>query len=163
MGRASIAGGRSPIEPSKPNVTTPASGERAMTSSELQQMYGGKTWMWTDGGGYFDPSGSFYGAVGNSPATAYLARGRWATSDRGALCFQALWAGQSGKNAEETCFYHKVANGRILQRKGQDGEWYTFKSPRVGPKDEFRKVITGNRIGDKMTHLRSKYLYGLAM
>ena len=139
------------------------SDERPLTAGELQQIYSGKTWIWSDGGGYFDSNGAFYAAVGSTPTSAFLARGRWTAGSQGELCFQALWNGQVGKNAEKTCFYHKTANGSILQKKGEDGEWYTFKHPRVGRKDEFRKIVLGNRIGDKMSDIRSKYLYGVIM
>ncbi|RDI50225.1 uncharacterized protein DUF995 [Microvirga subterranea] len=137
--------------------------ERALTVSELQQIYSGRTWVWSEGGGYFDPSGAFYAAVGNSPTSAFLARGRWTAGSQGELCFQALWNGQVGKNAEKTCFYHKVANGNILQKRGEDGEWYVFRNARARPKDEFRKIVLGNRISDKMSDIRSKYLYGIIM
>lgn len=137
--------------------------ERVLTEGELRQIYSGKTWVWSDGGGYFDSSGSFFAAVGSTPTSAFLARGRWMAGSQGELCFQALWNGQIGKNAETTCFYHKVANGNILQKKGQDGEWYTFKKARISSKDEFHKVVLGNRISDKMSSIRSKFLWGVIM
>lgn len=139
------------------------SDERVVTAEELEQIYSGRTWIWSEGGGYFDPNGAFYAAVGNSPTSAFLARGRWTAGSQGELCFQALWNGQVGKNAEKTCFYHKVANGNILQKRGEDGEWYVFRNARVRPKDEFRKIVLGNRISDKMSDIRSKYLYGIVM
>jgi hypothetical protein len=147
-------------------LTTVGSGqsdERVLTESELRLIYSGKTWVWSDGGGFFESNGSFVAAVGSTPTSAFLARGRWIAGTQGELCFQALWNGQIGKNAETTCFYHKVANGKILQKKGQDGEWYTFKNARLGHKDEFRKIVVGNRISDKISGIRSKFLYGVIM
>jgi hypothetical protein len=149
--------------PTQPIAGLGRSDERLLTEGELRQIYSGKTWVWSDGGGYFDSSGSFFAAVGSTPTSAFLARGRWMAGHQGELCFQALWNGQIGKNAETTCFYHKVTNGNILQKKGQDGEWYTFRNARLSPKDEFRKIVIGNRISDKMSSIRSKFLYGVIM
>lgn len=151
------------VAPAEQNAPARTSDERALSVGELQQIYSGRTWVWSEGGGYFDPNGAFYAAVGNSPTSAYLARGRWTAGSRGEMCFQALWNGQVGKNAEKTCFYHKVANGNILQKRGEDGEWYVFRNARARPKDEFRKIVLGNRISDKMSDIRSKYLYGVIM
>jgi len=139
------------------------SDERVLSAGEVQQIYSGKTWVWSEGGGYFDPNGSFYAAVGSTPTSAFLARGRWSAGNQGELCFQALWNGQVGKNAEKTCFYHKAANGNIMQKRGEDGEWYIFRNARLSPKDEFRKIVLGNRISNKMSDIRSKYLYGVVM
>lgn len=169
---ASIRGGKSARNTRARELVPPVtlataaagySDERLLTESELRQIYSGKTWVWSDGGGFFNTNGTFFAAVGSTPTSAFLARGRWMAGQHGELCFQALWNGQIGKNAETTCFYHKAANGKILQKKGQDGEWYTFKNSRLSQRDEFRKIVEGNRIGDKMSNIRSKFLYGVIM
>jgi len=148
---------------SAPRAAVQASSEGYLSPAEIRQMYSGRTWMWSEGGGYFDPSGSFHAAVGDSATTAFLARGTWSAGPQGELCFSALWNGQIGKNDERTCFYHKAEGGRIMQRKGQTGEWYAFRSAPGKAGDEYNKLVQGNRIGTKMGDLRARLLYGVAM
>nr|WP_280114221.1 DUF995 domain-containing protein [Microvirga sp. BSC39] len=136
--------------------------ERDLTVWEVTQLYSDRTWVWSEGGGYFAPDGSFYAAVGSDAPSSYLARGKWQTGSSGEMCFQALWNGQSGKSVERTCFYHKMDQGKILQKKGDTGTWYVFKgSP--GRKFEFDKVLPGDRMKSKFDEVRAKYLYGILM
>jgi hypothetical protein len=135
---------------------------RDLTAGELRQLYSDRTWVWSEGGGYFAPDGRFYAAVGSDAPSSYLARGKWQTGANGEMCFQALWNGQSGQNVERTCFYHRMVQGRILQKKGDAGAWYVFRgSP--GHKDEFNKILPGDRIQSKFGEVRAKYLYGILM
>ena len=134
-----------------------------LSPAELRQMYSGRTWMWSEGGGYFHPNGTFHGAVGNGATTAFVARGTWSAGAQGELCFSALWNGQVGRNDERTCFYHRAEGGKILQRKGQSGEWYTFRSAPGRAGDEYNKLVQGDRVSPKLGELRSRYLYGIQM
>jgi hypothetical protein len=135
---------------------------RDLTAGELRQLYSGRTWVWSEGGGYFAPDGRFYAAVGSDAPSSYLARGKWQTGANGEMCFQALWNGQSGKSVERTCFYHKMVQGRILQKKGDAGAWYVFRGS-SRHKDEFNKILPGDRIQSKFGEVRAKYLYGILM
>jgi hypothetical protein len=162
---ARLEASRAQSLPEAAPASTPraASSEGYLSPAEIRQMYSGRTWMWSEGGGYFDPSGSFHAAVGDSATTAFLARGTWSAGAQGELCFSALWNGQIGKNDERTCFYHKAEGGKILQRKGQTGEWYAFRNAPGRASDEYNKLVQGNRIGTKMGDLRARLLYGVAM
>jgi hypothetical protein len=135
---------------------------RDLTTWELTQLYSDRTWIWAEGGGYFAPNGAFYAAVGSDAPSSYLARGQWQTGSNGDMCFQALWNGQSGTSVERTCFYHRIVQGRILQKKGDAGPWYVFKGS-IGRKDEFSKILPGDRIQAKFGEVRAKYLYGILM
>jgi hypothetical protein len=135
---------------------------RDLTVAELAQLYGDRTWIWSEGGGYFAPNGGFYAAVGADAPSSYLARGKWQTGPNGEMCFQALWSGQSGKSVERTCFYHRIVQGKILQKKGDAGTWYVFKG-NPGRKDEFNKILPGDHIQSKFNDVRAKYLYGILM
>jgi len=140
-----------------------AQGGGYLSPAELRQMYSGRTWMWSEGGGYFDPSGTFHAAVGSGATSAFVARGTWTAGAQGELCFSAMWNGQVGRNDERTCFYHRAEGGKILQRKGQSGEWYTFRSAPGKASDEYNKLVRGDRISPKLGELRSRYLYGVQM
>ncbi|UVF18439.1 DUF995 domain-containing protein [Microvirga terrae] len=142
----------------------PKGGEngRDLTAWELTQLYSDRTWIWSEGGGYFAPDGSFYAAVGSDAPSSYLARGKWHTGANGEMCFQAIWNGQSGKNVERTCFYHKMAQGKILQKRGDTGSWYVFRGS-SGHRNEFDKILPGDRIKAKFGEVRAKYLYGILM
>lgn len=133
-----------------------------LTAGEVRQLYSDRTWVWSEGGGYFAPDGRFYAAVGSDAPSSYLARGKWHTGTNGEMCFQALWNGQSGKSVERTCFYHRIVQGRILQKKGDAGAWYVFRGS-SGHKDEFNKILPGDRIQSKFGEVRAKYLYGILM
>jgi hypothetical protein len=135
--------------------TSGSPGGRPMTAVELRKLFGGKTWLWSDGGGYMDPSGRFYAAVGSTRATGSFARGIWATDDKGRMCFEGRWKARTGSNSAKTCFIHHVKGAEIYQRRQSDGEWYVFKHAEVQQNDEFNKIVTGNRISEQFGQVRA--------
>jgi hypothetical protein len=132
-----------------------APGGRPMTAAELRKLYSGKTWLWSNGGGYMDPSGRFYAAVGSKRATGSLARGTWATVGMGRMCFEGRWQAQTGSNSARTCFTHHVKGAEIYQRREPDGAWYVFRHAEAQHSDEFNKIVSGNRISEQFGQVRA--------
>ena len=119
---------------------------RAMSASELRQIYSGKTWVWPAGGGYMAPSGSFVGVTGKGTARASYVRGAWQVGGKGRMCFGGVWTVGSKRMRGQTCFSHREAGGTIYQRKEPSGAWYVFKHSPARRGDEFRKLVSGNRV-----------------
>ncbi|WP_052002673.1 DUF995 domain-containing protein [Microvirga sp. BSC39] len=133
----------------------PETGGRPMNAVELRKLFGGKTWLWSNGGGYMDPSGRFYAAVGSKPATGSFARGTWTTDDNGRMCFAGRWRVQTGSKSARTCFTHRVKGAEIYQRREPDGAWYVFKHSETQQSDEFNKIVAGNRISEQFGQVRA--------
>ncbi|UVF18440.1 DUF995 domain-containing protein [Microvirga terrae] len=146
--------GAADAKPTK-GAASEAPGGRPMTAAELRKLYGGKTWLWSNGGGYMDPSGRFYAAVGTKRATGSLARGTWATDGKGRMCFEGRWKTQTGSNSARTCFTHYVNGAEIYQRRAPRGAWYVFKHAEAQQNDEFNKIVTGNRIAEQFGQIRA--------
>lgn len=132
-----------------------APGGRPMTAAELRKLFSGKTWLWSNGGGYMDPSGRFYAAVGSKRATGSFARGTWATDGKGRMCFEGRWKAQTGSNSAKTCFTHYVKGAEICQRREPHGDWYVFKHAEAQQSDEFNKIVSGNRISEQFGQVRA--------
>ncbi len=115
-----------------------------LTAAELLQVYGGKTWQWGEGGGYFDLQGRKFTARTVGDAGEVTAAGTWKITDRGKLCFSAKWGATSGKAPVETCFEHMTDGGNIYQRRLPSGNWYIFKHAKTEPSDEFGKIVRGD-------------------
>ncbi len=130
-------------------------GGRPMSAAELRKLYSGNTWLWSNGGGYMDPSGRFYAAVGSKRATGSFARGTWATNGKGRMCFQGRWTAQAGSNPARTCFTHHVKGDEIYQRREPDGAWYVFKHAEAQQSDEFNKIVSGNKISEQFGQVRA--------
>jgi Protein of unknown function (DUF995) len=123
---------------------------RPMSASELRGMYAGKTWIWSNGGGYMGPGGRFSAAIGKDRATASYARGTWQTNNQGVMCFAGAWRARAGKSQSRSCFAHRVAGSAIYQRKLPSGEWYMFKQSPAQSSDEFSKLVRGDRVSGQM-------------
>lgn len=133
------------------------------SQAEIKRTFSDRTWTWPNGGGYFASNGTFYGVVGDSAKSAYIARGSWQAGSKGDLCYKALWKGRSGADDTKTCFFHKIENGKLLQKKGAGGTWYTFKSAKPMKRDEINKLVAGNMLKEKMSEVQAKYLSGISL
>lgn len=114
-------------------VAVPASGvanePAPLAPHEVHAMYGGKTWVWDEGAGYFAPDGSFQAWTQDREYGLMHATGRWSVEVGGQLCYSARWFYQDTSSTSEDCFAHRTANGRILQRDERElGGWYVFGS-----------------------------------
>lgn len=115
-----------------------------LSAWELKILYGGKTWLWPTGGGYLAEDRTFSAWVddGGSITTA---KGKWLVTDRGRLCFEAVWGAGKTASTLTNCFLHVQADGTIYQRNADNGEWYVFKHAAPEPTDEFQKLVAGNQ------------------
>jgi hypothetical protein len=117
---------------------------RPMSAGELADLYGGKTWLWAEGAGYFAPDRRFVAWSGSGAAASY-ATGRWTVTDSGRMCFKAVWHSKTSRDRSRTCFSHRRSDGAIYQRKGPSGPWYIFKSSKKQPTDEYSKFQRGDK------------------
>jgi len=120
------------------------SSERALTKQEVIDIYMGKSWLWSDGIGYFAPKGQFTAFAGAGRDRTAV-KGNWEVLDGGRLCFAGVWIGRQGRNFARTCFLHKIKDGSIYQRRMPRGEWYVF---RHNPEQESdQRLVAGDQTG----------------
>lgn len=119
---------------------------KPLTAFELLKLYGGTTWQWGAGGGYFDTEGRVFRARTGSEGDETTAIGTWHIRDDGTLCFKAVWSNAEGRFPAKTCFWHVQAGGDIYQRTGK-GKWYVFRHAKPQPTDEFNKLVSKDLVG----------------
>ena len=132
-------------------ATEPPVGAVPLSAFELLKIYGGKTWKWKDGGGYFDLDGRRFRARTAGEAGETTASGTWRIMDSGKLCFRATWVSPTGESQAETCFAHVESGGDIYQRRLPDGAWYIFRHAKAKPDDEYGKFARGDRVNSTAT------------
>lgn len=125
-------------------VRTPALD--AVAPAQLAAIFGGKTWLWTDGAAYFAPGGRFVAWAGKDTAASF-AKGTWSITPKGRVCFRANWVSRSGDSASRSCFGHAMRAGDLLQRREPNGEWYVFRHREADLQDEFHKLVDGDQAG----------------
>lgn len=126
----------------------PPATARPLGPNQLADLYGGKTWLWKDGAGYFAPDGKFLAWSGSGAKTNY-ASGQWTVSRRtGMLCMVAVWHNRWSGYPAKTCFKHVAADGNIYQRKSGGSDWYIFEHATVQQDDEFNKLVAGDEVTD---------------
>lgn len=114
---------------------------KPLNASQLLQLFGGKTWKWGEGGGYFALDGRAFHARTFGDKGETTARGKWRITDTGLLCFRAKWKIPGGTYPADTCFEHMLARGDVYQRKLPDGDWYVFRHAKPDPADEYNKLV----------------------
>lgn len=135
-----MLGSAAAAQSERPADTTP------LTAYELLRLYGGKTWMWSSGGGYLDKERSFVGWV-ESDGVRTDAAGQWRITDNGRLCIEARWGSGADAADVNSCFLHaQSADGTIYQRSMPDGDWYVFKHAKTEDTDEYLKLVLGNQV-----------------
>ncbi|WP_201839008.1 DUF995 domain-containing protein [Microvirga zambiensis] len=130
---------------------------KAMSAKQVQTLYGDRTWLWTNGAGHFAADGSFLAWSGSSTAKSSYAKGRWYATGDGSMCFEATWHVLSGAKGSTTCFMHRSLGRTIYQRKNPSGPWYEFRHTPVAAKDEFRKLVRGDRVTAKIARLEAAF------
>lgn len=116
-------------------------GAEPLSGQQLFELYVGKTWQWGEGGGYFGPHGKFQARTVSGDEVT-LGAGTWGVSDKGMMCFRAVWAKSSGNSRANTCFDHAMAGADIYQRRLPDGDWYVFRHGVPVESDEYNKLIS---------------------
>jgi hypothetical protein len=137
----------------------PVSAEVPLSTKQLGEIYGGKTWLWPDGAAYFAPGGRFSAWAGTGKKESF-ATGTWRTPGNGRLCFRAVWVSRGGAGGSESCYAHVSKSGFLFQRKEPAGEWYVFKHPTAQPEDEFRKLVPGDKAGAEVERIRGIFRRG---
>jgi hypothetical protein len=116
--------------------------ERPLSRKEVAALYEGKSWLWSDGIGYFGPKGKFIASAGSGNNRVTVS-GEWVASDGGKLCFAGTWKAKSGRRFERICLLHKTKDGQVYQRRLPEGEWYVFRHDPEKAGDQ--KLVTGDR------------------
>lgn len=126
--------------------SAPPRNARLLSAFELLKIFGGKTWKWGEGGGYFVLEGRRF--LGRSVSTDGIAtaEGKWQLTDTGVLCIKAKWVAAGVGYPAATCFQHVEADDQIYQRKLPDGRWYVFRHAKPEQGDEFNNLVGGNLI-----------------
>lgn len=128
-------------------------GTRPMDPGEVAALYRGKTWMWSDGAGYFDPDTNFVAWSGSGVKLGH-AEGRWVILADGRLCMRATWYVKTGGAKNSTCFDHRTAAGAIYQKRLPDGQWYVLRNAPPKSDDEYAKFRDGDLAGAKAAEVR---------
>jgi len=115
--------------------------ERPLTKREVTELYEGKSWLWSDGVGYFAPKGLFSAKAGSGKGHSTV-KGDWIAQENGRLCFSGIWKARSGQQFNRTCFLHKTKDGNIYQKRLPNGEWYVFRHD--PQKEGDQKLVAGD-------------------
>lgn len=138
----------------KPNVT--ANGAVPLTTDELYGLYSNRSWLWSDGSGYFPAKQRrFIASTGEGSKGSY-AVGRWFITDPGKLCFRAKWYAKSGAASALTCFSHRKKDGVVFQKREPDGDWYVFKHATTRAGDEYGKIRPGNYVDARFKRVEAR-------
>jgi hypothetical protein len=120
-------------------------GGTVVSAGELYELYKNRTWLWDKGAGHFAVDRRFT-AWSRDGSSASYADGRWHVTDKGQMCFSAVWHYQGGEKPVVTCFGHRKVGRAIYQRKEPSGSWYAFRNFPRKRTDESEKLIPENRV-----------------
>jgi hypothetical protein len=126
-----------------------------MSPAAVVKLYAGRTWLWSDGAGYFEPNQRFLAWSGKGKNRSYI-NGRWFATQRGEICFQGVWHSAGGGAQNLTCFDHRKSADGIYQRKTPVGAWYVFRHSPPVPADEANKLAAGDRVSSKLPRTPSE-------
>ncbi|NVK16163.1 MAG: DUF995 domain-containing protein [Rhodobacteraceae bacterium] len=115
----------------------------------IAKLYAGKTWIWSKGGTYWAPDGSFQAVWEDS-----VGLGKWYATSKGSLCYEAQWyhgKGEPGDQRKE-CYRHIAdSQGQLWKYSDKDQSWYK-------PTREFaERLKPGNKIASRVRKLRKRY------
>lgn len=128
---------------------------RYMTTEELFEIYQNRSWIWSEGAGYFPTKERKFSAYSGSGAKAAFAEGRWFLTWMGKACFNANWHGADYDVEKLTCFGHRTDGKVIYQRKEPIGDWYVFKSRNGGHGDAIAKLLLGDYVSAGLNRNRA--------
>lgn len=141
LAAASHAGGPASARDSVPDASTGT----PLSPDEIFRLYQGRSWMWSQGAGYFSAKANRFTAWSGADGAVSHAEGHWFATAAGKLCFRATWRAQSGSSRNLTCFSHRKLGGVVFQKREPDGEWYVFRG-NTGAADEYLKLRPGNYV-----------------
>ncbi len=127
-----------------------------MKAIALENLYGGKTWKWKTGGGFFSTEDKEFSAWSHKGSAWSYGEGRWFATDSGKLCLRALWSSKEGGSGAVTCFLHREKDGVIYQKPNLGGSWYVFRHNPVQKGDEALKLIKGDQVTGELSRLKKR-------
>jgi hypothetical protein len=138
------------------NATTEAPrGAGLMSAAELYKLYRGKTWVWSNGAGFFAKDGRFSAWSGTGDEAVY-ATGGWWVNFLGGVCIDAAWHTRERAHVDVTCFDHSKDRNVLYQRRELSGDWYVFRSVPRKLDDEFEKLKDGDLVEAEIEKIKSK-------
>ncbi len=137
-------------------VNAAAKAASPMTVDEIFGLYANKSWIWSDGAGFFANSKRAFSAYSGSGRNASYGEGNWFIKADGTLCFSATWVAADGSAPAVTCFAHRKDGNTIYQRKVGEGDWYAFQSTPALRSNEIRKLKSGDYVSRRMDRIKSQ-------
>jgi hypothetical protein len=128
---------------------------RPLTTNEIYQLYGNRSWIWSEGAGYFRAKKREFTAWSREGGSPSYGVGRWFITDPGKLCFRAEWRAKDGAAPALTCFSHRIKDGVIYQKREPSGEWYAFRNAPVRRSDEFAKLRSGDHVVSRLGRIQA--------
>ncbi|WP_291737602.1 DUF995 domain-containing protein [Leisingera sp. F5] len=123
--------------------------KKPVSGQTIAELYAGKTWIWSKGGSYWAPDGSFQAIWEDN-----VGLGKWYATSKGSLCYEANWYYQKGVPGapRKECYRHVAdSEGQLWKYSEKDKSWYK-------PRKEFaERIKPGNKIGSQVRKLRRKY------
>ena len=126
---------------------------RPLTAGELATIYGGKTWLWSDGAAFLGQDRNFVAWSGAGEEVT-LGKGRWIVTDSGLMCLKGDWYAHGHTSNALTCFAHQWEGDTIFQQRIPGGSWYAFKSSTPSHKDELSKLRQGDVVSSRIAEIR---------
>ncbi|WP_305983966.1 DUF995 domain-containing protein [Roseibium sp. MMSF_3544] len=137
-------------------VNAAAEAASPMSVDEVFGLYANKSWIWSDGAGYFANSKRAFTAYSGSGRNASYGEGNWFIKSNGSLCFRATWYAADGSAPAVTCFDHRKNGNTIYQRKAPGGDWYAFQSTPARRSNEIRKLRSGDYVSSRLNRIKSQ-------
>ncbi|WP_422037917.1 DUF995 domain-containing protein [Roseibium sp.] len=127
-----------------------------MSVDEVFGLFANRSWIWSDGAGYFANSKRAFSAYSGRGRNASYGEGNWFIKADGTLCFNATWVAADGSAPAVTCFAHRKDGNTIYQRKVGEGDWYAFQSTPALRSNEIRKLKKGDYVSRRMNRIKSQ-------
>jgi hypothetical protein len=133
---------------------SPPPGARQLSAAQLLELFGGRTWIWDNGGAYFRTADRSLRAYSTEGGERTFAEGRFRLTNAGRLCLQAEWRSAAGDHEDLTCFRHVRSGATIYQRKERDGDWYVLVEDGVLPES----LVAGDVLADEFQRVRTEIM-----
>jgi len=129
---------------------------RPLTSEEVYQLYGNRSWIWNKGAGFFSVKKREFTAWSRGDGSPSYGAGRWFITSPGKLCFKAKWHAADGSAPALTCFSHREKDGIVYQKREPDGEWYAFRNSPARKSDEYAKLRRGDHVASRLSRIQAQ-------
>ena len=137
-------------------VNAAAEAASPMSVDEIFGLYVNRSWIWSDGAGFFANSKREFKAYSGRGRNASYGEGNWFIKSNGTLCFRATWVASDGSAPAVTCFSHRKDGNTIYQRKEPGGDWYAFQSTPALRSNEIRKLKKGDFVSRNFNRIKAQ-------